>query len=1125
MKRIFRPQLPAWLLCVLVSVATAQTQKGPVKTPPRRVHIAVTVNGEDGTGISAAAITVKGPKGPYTGTTDSNGKASIEVPFILRAEYWVRADKPGYEAKDHLVVVDRSIDSKTVDAPVIVLKRRGGVFVTFKVTKEGSTLRVREAQIRVRDAINAVSDDYYRTTDSEGMALLQLPGPGTYPFFVKQDTFEPYEGKIEVKAGEQTKSVDITLKERRSEKTITVIVLGDVKNGRGGTEPIAGASVSGGGQSGVTDAKGKATLAVRPYTIEGGTEMGWAEAVDVTVSANGYKTQTKRVQLQQRRLGEESAGSETFTLERGEDAAANTAPIKVVVEVSDPIEHVALAEVTLSGLGKGQTDGKGERMFDSGKRSAEELAALRKGIKVKVTHDRHKVHESTIPPDLLKPSNEVRRYSVALEKDWTELTQGIVSLETEVATWRRQAQSVREKAQSVADLSTKCADAVRRAEAALAEVKEARKAADARKPGEACKEATDLKWALVKIRQEVQQKESTLRSALDAAIELAAKCKSPNDGDMIRTLYKTALGLTGEIGQKEKEATLKNDRLKELIIQLADNGPITNLQAGTDKIETELSLISKAVGSADTDFDRIFNVSNALGGKRAQLLPKFDELRGVQRVREYAAVLPPDLSKRLDDLEAVLGPNGTDVSMTFPPTIDKTRLNVLKETVARLQGYKNEAVALIESYKKGACDVWDQDDIVSEVGDTVLALPVELGAAGDLYAKAAACDAKAPKPSPTPSLGPREFVTVPDLSPFDTIAELRNATTKAGLSPLFLALDKPPAPGKRLFVGQYPEANTEAEKGSSLSIGISQKAAQASPSPSPVAKVTPTPSPSPVASATPTPSATPDEVVVPPIATGATMEEAKSILSAAGFNAAANAAGKAPKQDLEFKTTGSTDPPAGSKAKRGKTVTVSIYQKYEEKTSPTPTATPTPTASPSATVALGAMPDLTGKTLEQAVALLPSNMEITSDEVGIKPPSPEKELTIFAQTPAAGTKYDPKKPPVVSVKRYGSAKATEDATTKADPFTGTWNGVTPYKSGGPAEITISKDPERYAEYLILAQGHTYPFPAKSDGTTLSHDYMRTEISYTRRGEALHGVYRFKDFKDVVTTTEADLRRK
>ena len=104
-----------------------------------------------------------------------------------------------------------------------------------------------------------------------------------------------------------------------------------------------------------------------------------------------------------------------------------------------------------------------------------------------------------------------------------------------------------------------------------------------------------------------------------------------------------------------------------------------------------------------------------------------------------------------------------------------------------------------------------------------------------------------------------------------------------------------------------------------------------------------------------------DEVIVPPIPAGKTVPEAKMTLRAAGLAAGFNAKGGRPdSKDLEFKTTGAQDPPGGSKAKRDAPVTVSIYQKYEPKTSPTPSP-----AAPSS------MPDLTGKTLEQAVALAP----------------------------------------------------------------------------------------------------------------------------------------------------------
>jgi hypothetical protein len=197
-----------------------------------------------------------------------------------------------------------------------------------------------------------------------------------------------------------------------------------------------------------------------------------------------------------------------------------------------------------------------------------------------------------------------------------------------------------------------------------------------------------------------------------------------------------------------------------------------------------------------------------------------------------------------------------------------------------------------------------------------------------------------------------------------------------------------------------------------------------------------------------------DEVIVPSIPAGLTVTEAKATLSAAGLAAGFNAKGGKPdSSDLEFKTTGAQDPPAGSKRKRGATVTVSIYQKYEPKTSPTPTPTPTPTPSPSATAALGTMPDLTGLTLEQAVTRLPAKMEILSDEVGDKPSKPELAWTIFFQTPAPGP-FDPKKPrpTVVRVKRYGPAQSTVGT---AERFDGTYTGSYSGSDSGKVRFSVS----------------------------------------------------------------------
>ena len=107
---------------------------------------------------------------------------------------------------------------------------------------------------------------------------------------------------------------------------------------------------------------------------------------------------------------------------------------------------------------------------------------------------------------------------------------------------------------------------------------------------------------------------------------------------------------------------------------------------------------------------------------------------------------------------------------------------------------------------------------------------------------------------------------------------------------------------------------------------------------------------------------------------------------------------------------------------------------------PTPTPNASPTAAPSSPTpssstppdktAAGTMPNLVGLTLDQAVTRLSGKMRIGSDEAGTrKPPTPEDAYRIYYQTPTAGTKLDPNKETVISVKRYGSAKTEEPPPT------------------------------------------------------------------------------------------------
>ena len=165
------------------------------------------------------------------------------------------------------------------------------------------------------------------------------------------------------------------------------------------------------------------------------------------------------------------------------------------------------------------------------------------------------------------------------------------------------------------------------------------------------------------------------------------------------------------------------------------------------------------------------------------------------------------------------------------------------------------------------------------------------------------------------------------------------------------------------------------------------------------------------------------------------------------------------------------------------------------------------------------MPDLTGKTLEQAAALLPAKTQILGDELGDYPPKPEKAMTIFSQTPAVGTTFDPNNPPVVTVKRYGSAK-TYDASS--DPLAGKWVGVSIYADRVPVEMFIRKEGGRYVIYVT---GREFGYPLETDGVRLWHTFGLYDITYHADGDMLVGEWRFTDNVGGEHTGQTTFRRK
>lgn len=183
-----------------------------------------------------------------------------------------------------------------------------------------------------------------------------------------------------------------------------------------------------------------------------------------------------------------------------------------------------------------------------------------------------------------------------------------------------------------------------------------------------------------------------------------------------------------------------------------------------------------------------------------------------------------------------------------------------------------------------------------------------------------------------------------------------------------------------------------------------------------------------------------EEVTVPDLSVFSGSGEMKAVLAHAGLAPGFGMAKGDPPKDKEFNWFAGQSPAAGAKAKKGDTVTIFAYQQPDAKDGTSPEK-PTP---PGDATKPGTMPNLIGLTLDQATTRLTARMQIGGDEVGSKPPAPEKAFTIYLQSPVAGALVPADKMTTVTVKRYGTAKTEEPANPPdapgKNPLGGKWNG-------------------------------------------------------------------------------------
>ncbi|MFN2624086.1 MAG: PASTA domain-containing protein [Chthoniobacterales bacterium] len=967
--------------------------------------------------------------GRFTGTTGADGKTTIPVMYgsaDKQERLSAVVTKNGYKTGTGIVELQEKQVGKTITGPTIALEKQD---------KSGTVVTVNVIDAKTKEGIPGATVTldgpgyHYDNTNGSGVASFVVPEMGTFEVRVSEENHRPFKTQVRVRSNEQDKppvicEMEAKLRKDEGDDVIDVTVLWkDTTDESAKPAPLQGASVTAGSLTFTTDENGKVKL-----------HGAFEEKQEVVVTAPGYKSQRRIVPVSKILHYSTGTGSASFTLV---PELSENSPVRIIVKVEDAAGNkiegaeVEFFSATGTSLGRSGTKG-GEVDFRNSTAPSVPIADLRKGITVNVSKkpEYKDVLNRSVPANLLKPSLDAGTYIVQLDRDWTELEKAIGALEPKVAALKNEVTDAATKAKTADSLIAKFPAAKGRVEEILNELKQAEAAFKPEESAKRCEEAKTLAKQITDIQEETAKKEEAIKKDLDEAIGLSASCDSKAKADTIKTRFREAIKTAGEISKLTKKVSEPQQKLARMAEATKDGGTLkTQVEQALKKIESEVETAKKDFSMAGSVFVDAGVGAASIPNKRAALVSELEKLKKQFDLAKNDKLLPSELKARVTSLEQLLA------SISAPQSPSGERLEeVLKQIVVQLDQALTQARASANRFDKALCVVTPMDAEVEEINSHISGAMIELSAAADLEAKADECVRKLSS-SPTPAI---DEVTVPDVKGYTDPSKMLAAANLAGLKPSLVASREAPASdGAGVVVRQSPLANAKAKRGDTLTIFLSQKKVAAA-----------SPTPTPVVAATPSPNAG-DEVIVPSIPSGATVAEAKATLSAAGLTAGFNAKGGKPgSKDLEFKTTGTLDPPAGSKAKRGSTVTVSIYQEYEVASS-TPTASPLP----SATMALGTMPNLIGLTLEQAAARLPSNMRIGSIDAGLKPRKPELAMTIFAQTPPAGTKIDPKNPPVVSVKQYGSAQSV--VGTGPERFDGTYSGSYSGNDKGAVRFTVS----------------------------------------------------------------------
>lgn len=667
-----------------------------------------------------ASVTV----GQTTTSTDRSGRAYIAGDFEGSVEVVVEASGYKRQTKSVRLSDKQRFTGGTASATFLMYPESTEDSIEVSVFTAGKN---NESSAPLAGATVTAGGET-ATTNASGRAKLTGDFADAVEVSVEKSGYLRQAKSISASGGKG--SANFTLQPEPDEDSVSITVMApDPKGGR--PSPIAGAEVSVNGLTAKTDGGGQAII-----------KGNFSDGVEVNAQAEGFVGQAQQVTIAQ----PSRTGTANFLLQP-------KTSLRLIVEVrasAAPNNPLAEALVHVRPLGKAMgstplavqgTNDRGEASIEI-RGSAEELALIRSGLTLHVGKEKYKAKLSDIAAGQLPPSTEPLRWTVFLERDWADLRAAVDALEQRVSAWNNDLNAAGEAADLVRRLAEQGQQAKTRSAALLQELQSIGPTLLTQGISAAalqCREAARLKSNIQGYKLEADTKEQSLKTLLDNASALVARCSSASDGDAARTMYKNATQLARAINALERNAAGDSNDLNNLVREKNElERIIEEVEKKVAEIGQESANAEQAVATAGTQFIRADNLRKSLKGRHAALSGELASLKAQYGLDNLVDGLPPDLERRVEVMGQLLGNQNNNVF--GGPDIDWTK--TVQDVAAQVQKDKASAEQYLALYKggtSGSCVVESMDDVVREIGAVNTSATIELGAGFVLNEKAEAC--------------------------------------------------------------------------------------------------------------------------------------------------------------------------------------------------------------------------------------------------------------------------------------------------------------------------------------------------------------------------------------------------